>query len=154
MRVDHATRHIGADAERVFRAFIDPDLFVSWIPPEGMSGRLEQFDAERGYRMVLTYDHPPDGGGKASVDSDVSVVRRVRVDPPRLLVEEVDFPSVQPAFAGTMRMTWTFDAEQGGTLVAVEATDVPAGIDQDVHIGAMISSLAQLAHAVEHGTAA
>lgn len=152
MRVERATRHITADPERVFRAFTDPDLFVAWIPPEGMSGRLEQFDAERGYRMVLSYDHPPEGGGKATPDTDVSVVRRVELDPPRRIVEEVDFPSGDPAFAGTMRMTWTFEPEATGTLVTVAATDAPDGIDQDVHVGAMISSLAHLARTVEHGS--
>jgi uncharacterized protein YndB with AHSA1/START domain len=152
MRAERATRHITADPERVFRAFTDPDLFVAWIPPEGMSGRLEEFDPERGYRMVLTYDHPPEGGGKASPDTDISVVRRVEVDPPRRLLEEVEFPSGDPSFAGTMRMTWTFEPEATGTLVTVEATGAPDGIDQDVHVGAMISSLAQLARAVEHGS--
>lgn len=152
MRAERATRHITAEPERVFQAFTDPDVFVAWIPPEGMSGRLEEFDAERGYRMVLTYDHPPEGGGKASPDTDVSVVRRVELDAPRRIVEEVDFPSGDPAFAGTMRMTWTFEPEAPGTLVTVEATDAPHGIDQDVHVGAMISSLAQLARAVEHGS--
>lgn len=149
MRADRATRHIAAAPERVFRAFIDPDLFVLWLPPEDMSGRLEEFDAETGYRMVLTYDHAPEGGGKTTEDSDVSVVRRVEVDPPRRLVEQADFESGDPAFAGTMTMTWTFEDEPGGTLVTVEATDVPHGIPQDVHVGALVSSLAQLARVVE-----
>src|SRR3546814_2724573 len=104
MRAERFTRHITAEPERVFRACTDPDLFVAWMPPEGMSGVLEEFDAERGYRMVLTYDHAPEGGGKASSDTDVSVVRRVELDAPRRIVEEVDFPSGDPAFAGTMRI--------------------------------------------------
>jgi uncharacterized protein YndB with AHSA1/START domain len=149
MRADRATRHIAATPEHVFVAFTDPELFVRWLAPEGMTGRLDEFDAERGYRMVLTYDHPPAGGGKADAESDVSVVRRVEVDPPRRLVEAVDFPSDDPSFAGTMTMTWTFESEPGGTLVTVEATDVPAGIPQDVHLGGLVSSLAQLAHLVE-----
>lgn len=150
-RADRATRHVRADREAVFRAFTDPELFVRWLPPEGMTGRLVEFDAECGYRMVLTYEHPPQGGGKASADTDVAVVRRMEVRPPERLVEEADFPSDDPAFAGTMRMTWTFEAEDAGTLVTVEATDVPVGIDQDVHVGALVTTLIQLAHVVEHG---
>ncbi len=149
MRVDRATRHISADPARVFHAFTDPELFVTWIPPEGMRGDLEHFDAETGYRMRLTYAHPPLTGGKTTHDSDVAEVRRIRVDPPREIVEEVDFDSDDPAFAGTMRMTWTFAAEPEGTLVTVAATDVPPGIDQDVHVGAFIASLGQLARCVE-----
>lgn len=149
MRADRATRHIAATPERVFVAFTDPELFVRWITPEGMTGALEEFDPDAGYRMVLTYDHPPEGGGKASEDSDVSVVRRVTVDAPTRLVEAVDFPSDDPAYAGTMIMTWTLEQEPDGTLVTIEATDVPPGIPQDVHIGALVASLAQLAHLTE-----
>jgi uncharacterized protein YndB with AHSA1/START domain len=149
MRADRATRHITADAATVFRAFTDPDLFVHWIVPEEMSGELLSFDAETGYRMRLTYDHPPAGGGKADAESDLSVVRRTEVVPPRRLVEAVDFPSDDPAYGGTMVMTWTLEDEPGGTLVTIEATDVPAGIPQEVHLGALVSSLAQLAHLVE-----
>jgi uncharacterized protein YndB with AHSA1/START domain len=148
MRVDEASHRISAAPEHVFGAFLDPDLFVSWLPPEGMSGRLERFDAD-GYRLVLTYLDPPTGGGKATADSDVADVRRVVVDPPHRLVEEVDFPSDDPAYAGTMTMTWTFVADGDGTLVTIAATEVPRGIDHDVHVGALTDSLRQLARAVE-----
>lgn len=149
MRADRAARHIAAEPERIFRAFTDPDVFVQWLPPEGMRAHLEEFDADTGYRMVLTYDHPPEGGGKASADTDVSVVRRVVVDPPRRLVEEADFPSDDPAFAGTMTLAWSLEPVAVGTLVTVEATGVPEGIPQDVHVDALVSTLAQLAHVVE-----
>lgn len=148
MHTERATRHIAAEPGQIFRAFTDPELFLRWIVPEGMTGELIDFDAERGYRMRLTYDHPPAGGGKADAESDVSVVQRVEIDIPRRLVERVDFPSDDPSYAGTMTMTWTLDAEPGGTLVTVEASDVPAGIPQDVHLGALVSSLAQLARVV------
>ena len=149
MRVDRATRHIEAPPERVYAAFTDPGRLLEWIVPEGMTGRLVEFDALAGYRMVLTYQRPPEGGGKASADSDESVVRRVRVEPARLLVEEVDFPSADPAYAGPMRMTWTFEPEPDGTVVTITAADVPAGIEQDVHVGALVAALAQLARVVE-----
>jgi uncharacterized protein YndB with AHSA1/START domain len=148
MRVDRATRHIAAAPETVFRAFVDPRLLERWLAPEDMTARLEQFDADRGYTMVLTYDHPPAGGGKATADSDVSVVRRTLVDPPRRIVEEVEFPSDVPAFSGTMTLTWSLEPEPEGTLVTVEATDVPRGIPQDVHVGALVGALAQLARIV------
>ena len=133
----------------MFAAFVDADALEAWLPPEGMTGRLERFDADAGYRMVLTYLEPPEGGGKASADSDVSEVRRTEVVAGRRIVEEVDFPSDDPAFAGTMVMTWTFEPQGDGTLVTITATDVPRGIDQDVHVGALESSLRQLAAHVE-----
>jgi hypothetical protein len=48
-----------------------------------------------------------------------------------------------------MTMTWTLTGGPEGTLVAVEATGVPRGIDQAVHEQALASSLANLAAHVE-----
>jgi uncharacterized protein YndB with AHSA1/START domain len=151
MRVDAASRFIAAEPEDVFRAFVDPALMLAWLPPAGMAGRFEAFDPDTGYRMVLRYLDPPDGGGKASADEDVAEVRRVRVEAPEVIVEEVDFPSDDPAFAGTMTMTWTFTEGDGGTYVDIAATDVPSGIDPDDHAEGLASSLANLAHLIEDG---
>lgn len=151
MRVDEASRFLAAEPDEVFRAFVDPALLLAWLPPEGMTGRLESFDAHAGYRMVLRYLEPPAGGGKANADEDIAEVRRVRVEPPELLVEEVDFASDDPAFAGTMTMTWTFTEGDGGTYVEVAATGVPEGIDPVDHVAGMASSLRNLARLVEGG---
>ncbi|MCW3492723.1 SRPBCC domain-containing protein [Microbacterium sp. SSM24] len=151
MRVDAASRFIAAEPDDVFRAFVDPGLLLAWMPPAGMSGRFEHFDAGTGYRMVLRYLEPPAGGGKASADEDLAVVRRVRVEAPEAIVEEVDFPSDDPAYSGTMTMTWVFTEGDGGTYVDVEAMNVPPGIDPRDHAAGMASSLANLARLVEGG---
>lgn len=151
MRVDAASRFIAAEPDDVFRAFVDPALMLAWLPPDGMAGRFEAFDPDAGYRMVLRYLEPPEGGGKATADEDVAVVRRVRVEPSEAIVEEIDFPSDDPAFSGTMTMTWTFTEGDGGTYVDVEATDVPAGVDPGDHAVGLASSLAHLARLVEGG---
>jgi len=45
-----------APAERVFRAFIDPDAMAKWLPPHGFTGRVHEMDARVGgvYRMSFT----------------------------------------------------------------------------------------------------
>ncbi len=151
MRVDAASRFIAAEPDDVFRAFVDPGAMLAWLPPDGMTGRFEHFDAQTGYRMVLTYDEPPEGGGKATEESDVADVRRIAVDACALIVEEIDFPSDDPAYRGTMTMTWTFTEADGGTHVLVEATGVPSGIDPDDHAVGLASSLSNLARLVEGG---
>ena len=149
MRVDSASRFIAAAPAEVFRAFVEPDLLVAWLPPDGMTGRLERFDAAAGYRMVLTYDSPPEGGGKSSADADVSEVRRVEVVPPERIVEAVEFPSDDARYAGTMTMVWSFTALPGGALVTVEATDVPAEISPEDHAVGLASSLENLGRLIE-----
>ncbi|TDN90759.1 SRPBCC domain-containing protein [Microbacterium sp. BK668] len=145
MRVDSASRLVRGTPDEVFDAFTDAERLLAWLPPDGMTGRFERFDADGGYRLVLTYETPPECGGKASADADVVDVARVETTRPRRIVEVVDFPSADPAYAGTMTMTWTFEPGPDGTLVTVEATDVPSGIDPHDHAVGLASSLANLA---------
>jgi uncharacterized protein YndB with AHSA1/START domain len=49
-------RVIKAPAERVFRAFLDPDAKAKWLPPHGFTGKVHHLDARVGgtYRMSFT----------------------------------------------------------------------------------------------------
>ena len=148
-RTDTASRFVHATPERVYGALVDADALTQWLPPAGMTGRFDRFDARPGgsYRLVLTYT---DGGaGKTSTDSDVVDVRFVDLVPGERVVEAVDFVSDDPAFAGTMTMTWELSPAPGGSRVGVRADDVPSGIDADVHVAGIESSLANLAAFVE-----
>ena len=74
MRVDSASRRIAALREEVFRAFTDPGMLASWLPPEGMTGHLEHIDARAGggFRMVLTYECRARAAERLDADSDVT----------------------------------------------------------------------------------
>lgn len=151
-RTDTASRLIAARPAEVYAALVDPDALLAWLPPEGMTARFERFDARPGgsYRLVLTYDDPRDGHGKATPDSDVVEARFVRLEPGVRVVQEVDFESDDPAFAGTMTMTWDIrSVDGGGTLVEITAHDVPDGIAAEDHAVGMASSLANLARHLE-----
>ncbi len=149
-RSDLASRVVAADPEDVFAALVDADALVRWLPPRGMTGRFERFDARPGgsYRLVLTYDDAP-GSGKTSAEADVVEARFVEVVPPVRVVQAVDFVSDDPAFAGTMTMTWSLSVEHPGTRVEIRADDVPDGITAEDHAVGMQSSLANLAAFVE-----
>lgn len=49
-------RVLRATPERVYRAFIDPDAMVKWLPPNGFTARMHSMDARVGgtYRMSFT----------------------------------------------------------------------------------------------------
>ncbi len=150
-RTDSVSRVVSADVERVFAALLDPAQLREWLPPQGMTGRFEHFDPRPGgsYRLVLTYETGSSGTGKATEDSDIVDVTFIDVEPNVRVVQAVDFVSDDPAFAGTMTMTWEVSARPDGTQVTIRAVDVPAGISPEDHAVGMASSLAQLAAFVE-----
>jgi uncharacterized protein YndB with AHSA1/START domain len=150
-RTDRASRVIAAPLESVWVAFVDPEALVAWLPPGGMIGRFERFDARPGgsYRMVLTYSDAFGAPGKATVDSDVVEARFVDIAPGERVALAVDFVSDDPAYAGTMIMNWEFTAVDVGTRVSIVAEDVPEGISAEDHAAGLASSLAKLAAYLE-----
>jgi uncharacterized protein YndB with AHSA1/START domain len=82
-RTDTAIRVISAPPDRVYAALTDPDALAVWLPPDGMTGRFEHFDARPGgsYRLVLTYADASAARGKSAADSDVVDARFVEIVP-------------------------------------------------------------------------
>ena len=146
-RTDRASLLVHAPVAAVFSAFVDHDALLDWLPPEGMTGRFEHFDARPGgsYRLVLTYVDAATSPGKATSDSDVVDVRYVDVVEGDRVVQEVDFVSDDPAFGGTMTMTWMVVPSDGGALVEIVAEGVPDGIAPIDHAVGLTSSLVNLA---------
>lgn len=150
-RTDTASRVISAPPQRVFAALIDREALEAWLPPGGMTGRFERFDPRPGgsYRLVLTYLDPDASSGKATADSDVVDVRYLDIVPGERVVQAVDFVSDDPAFSGTMTMTWAVTEASGGTRVDITAKDVPDGISAEDHAAGLASSLSNLARYLE-----
>jgi uncharacterized protein YndB with AHSA1/START domain len=148
---DRASRVIAAPLDRVFAALVDPEALAAWLPPDGMSGRFERFDARPGgsYRLVLTYADASSARGKATADSDIVEARFVDVVPGARVVQAVDFVSDDPTHAGTMTMTWEVTAVDTATRVDIRVDDVPAGISAKDHAAGLASSLANLATYLE-----
>jgi uncharacterized protein YndB with AHSA1/START domain len=148
-RTDSASRVIDASPERLYAAFTDPEALAEWLPPHGMTGAFEWFDATPGggYRMRLTYERQ--GTGKTTSDSDVVEARFIELQAGRRVVQEVDFVSDDPALAGTMVMTWSLEPVDEGTLVTIRADDVPPGISEEDHAAGMSASLENLSAYVE-----
>lgn len=151
MRTDTASRVIAAPIERVYRALVDPEALVVWLPPTGMTGRFERFDARPGgsYRMVLTYTDASRAWGKATEDSDIVEARFLDIVPDVRVVQAVDFVSGEAEYAGTMTMNWEVAPVENGTRVEIRADNVPAGISAEDHAAGLASSLANLAAYVE-----
>lgn len=151
-RADRADRFIPASPETLYRAFVDPDALMAWLPPQGMSGRVLLFEPRQGgsYRIELTLEGEGDGlSGKTTERSDITSGRFVELVPGRRIVQTVEFDSADPAFAGTMVMSWSFEPAPDGARVTVTAENVPSGISAEDHAAGLASSLENLARFAE-----
>jgi uncharacterized protein YndB with AHSA1/START domain len=99
--------------------------------------------------MVLTYSDAAGAPGKATADSDIVEARFVDIVPGERVVQAVGFVSDDPAYAGTMIMTWEVAAADAGTRVSIIAEGVPDGISAEDHAAGINSSLTNLATYLE-----
>lgn len=151
-RVDSASRIIKASPNIIYKALVNPEALISWLPPKGMRGEILEFEARAGgaYRMSLTYletDHS--ARGKTSEHTDVVNGRFLELVPDGRIVQAVEFQSDDPAFAGEMIMTWTLAAVPDGTEVSIVCENVPVGIRKEDHDVGLRSSLENLAEYIE-----
>ena len=121
-------RHwIAATPERVWEAFFTPEQFHQFFAPEGLSIPLESVVIEPrvGGRFSCTMvfdetgiENPNDG-------------TLAEFDPPHRFVGTERVENIEGAF----RSTWTFDADDGGTLITVVQEGLPEGIagNPEVH---------------------
>jgi uncharacterized protein YndB with AHSA1/START domain len=151
----HSTRvsqHVAAPRSVVYRALLDADAVARWRVPEGMSSQVHEFDPREGgaFRVSLTYD-APDATGKTSAHTDTYHGHFRSLVPDRLVVEELEFETPDPALRGTMTMTTTLTDDGGGTRVEMLHEGLPDAVPAaDNELGTRMA-LRQLATLVETG---
>lgn len=150
-RIDTASRVILAPPSAIYQAFMDSASLVSWLPPEGMSARIDEFDPREGgaYQLTLTYEADPSYVGKTSDNTDVSRGMFLKLVPDTKIVTAGVFDSEDPAFAGEMTQTWYLEEVPEGTKVTIVSENVPPGIRKEDHDTGMNSSLENLARFTE-----
>lgn len=151
-RIDRASKQIKASMARVFAAFVDPQSVAAWLPPEGMRAEVHVYEPRPGgvFRITLTYLKPEHAmHGKSSESADVVKGTFLELLPNERMVWLVDFDSKDPAYAGTMKMSWSLKDEARGTQVSIACENVPSGIRPEDHDVGMRATLENLAAFVE-----
>lgn len=145
-RTDRQSREIAAPPAAVFAALVDREALLAWLPPSGMTGCFERFDLRPGgsYRLVLIYADASDEPGKTGVGSDIVEARVVEVVDGVRVVQQIDFIADDPAYAGTMTITWSLTPITDGSRIEIRADNVPDGISPEDHMIGMASSLVNL----------
>jgi uncharacterized protein YndB with AHSA1/START domain len=145
------TRIIAASAEALYAAFMDPDALVEWLPPGEMTGKVHAFDPSvgGGYEMSLYYPATDRAHrGKTTAHEDQVHVRFTELVPGKKIVEAVTFVSTDPALAGEMTMTITFEPTRGAgvaTNVTILSEHLPPGLRPEDNAEGSRLSLQQLA---------
>ncbi|MBC7963823.1 MAG: SRPBCC family protein [Steroidobacteraceae bacterium] len=100
-------RVIRAPAERVYRAFLDPDAMAKWMPPNGFTGKVHHIDAKVGGTYKMSFTNLSTGQTHAFGGKYLELVPNERIrntdvfDDPNLPGEMVTTVSIREVSCGT-----------------------------------------------------
>lgn len=134
-------RVLRAPAERVFRAFIDPDAMVKWLPPHGFTGRVHEMDARVGGGYRMSFTHLGNGQSHSFGGTFLELVPGERLSH----TDTFDDPNLP----GQMVTTITFQRVMVGTEIQIEQSGIPAQIPPEACCLGWQESLALLTLLVE-----
>lgn len=134
-------RVLRAPAERVYRAFVDPDAMVKWLPPHGFTAKVHQSDVRvgGGYRMSFTNFSSGRSHAFSGTYVELSPGTRIRY------TDRFEDPNL----AGDMQVTISLQTVPSGTAIEIVQEGVPAVIPADGCYVGWQQSLAMLADLVE-----
>ena len=134
-------RVLRAPAERIYRAFLDPDAMCRWLPPYGYLGKIDPIDPRvgGGYHMSFTnfgtgHTHSFEGRYLELVPGE-----RIRI------ADKFDDPSL----AADMTKTITLRPVSCGTELEILHEGLPSVIPAEMCYLGWQESLLQLARLVE-----
>ncbi|WP_312651912.1 SRPBCC domain-containing protein [Proteiniclasticum sp.] len=149
-RTDTASKVIKATPEVLYEAYTDPMKLIEWLPPQGMSAQVDQYEPFEGgrFHITLTYESV-NGSGKTTRDTDVMEGKFMELIPCLKIVQTGRFQSDDPSYSGEMTETVIFEEVDEGTRVTFIMDNVPEGISKADHDEGLKSTLENLAKFVE-----
>lgn len=134
-------RVLRADPERVYRAFLDADAMVRWLPPYGFTCQVQHMDARVGGTFKMSFTNFATGqahsfGGEYRELVPFKTIRYTdRFDDPNL--------------PGEIQVTVTLKKVSCGTELNIVQAGIPEVIPLEMCYLGWQESLAQLANLVE-----
>lgn len=134
-------RVLQAPPERVYRAFLDPNAMVKWLPPNGFTGQVHHLDAKVGgtYSMSFTNFTTEKSHSFGGEYLELTPNERIRH------TDRFDDPNLP----GEMQTTITLTKVSVGTELSVVQEGVPAAIPAEACYLGWQESLKLLAKLVE-----
>lgn len=134
-------RVLRAAPERVYRAFLEPDAVVRWLPPYGFTCTVHSMDARVGGRYRMSFTNFGTGNGHAFGGEYRELAPGERI----VYTDAFEDPSLP----GEMRTTVTLKAVSCGTELSVLQEGLPEMIPVEMCYLGWQESLEQLAKLVE-----
>ena len=113
-------RVLRAPPERVYRAFLEPEALVKWLPPHGFIGRIHHLDARVGGSYRMSFTNLSSGGTHSFGGEYLELVPNERI----VHTDQFDDPNLP----GTMKVTITLKAVFCGTDMHIVQEGIPAPI--------------------------
>jgi uncharacterized protein YndB with AHSA1/START domain len=134
-------RVLRAPAERIYRAFLDPDAMVKWLPPNGFTAKVHQLDARVGGTYRMSFRNFTSGHGHTFGGEYLELVPHERIRH----TDQFDDPNLP----GMMTTTISLEPVSVGTALNIVQEGVPDVIPTEACYLGWQESLALLAKLVE-----
>src|SRR6476660_9612695 len=134
-------RVLQATPERVYRAFLDPDALVKWMPPNGFTGKVHHLDAKVGGTYKMSFTNFTTGKGHSFGGSYLELKPNERIRH----TDKFDDPNLP----GEMQVTIALKQVSCGTELHITQEGVPAVIPAEACYLGWQESLTLLAKLVE-----
>jgi uncharacterized protein YndB with AHSA1/START domain len=134
-------RVLRATPERIYRAFVDADAMVKWLPPNGFTCKVHHFDAKVGGTYKMSFTNFTTGNSHAFGGEYLELVPHKRI---RYTDEFGD-----PNLPGEMQTTVTLRKVSVGTELNVVQEGIPDAIPPEACYLGWQESLILLAKLVE-----
>ncbi len=134
-------RILRATPERVYRAFLDADAMVKWLPPNGFTGKVHYLDAKVGGTYKMSFRNFTTGKGHSFGGTYLELVPNERIRH----TDRFDDPNLP----GEMQTTISLKKVSCGTELSIAQEGVPDVIPPEACYLGWQESLTLLAKLVE-----
>jgi uncharacterized protein YndB with AHSA1/START domain len=134
-------RVLRAPAERIYRAFLDPDAMVKWLPPHGFTGKVHNIKAEVGGTYKMSFTNLTTGNSHSFGGEFLELVPNERIRH----TDKFDDPSLP----GQMHTTVSLKKVSVGTELTIVQEGIPSAIPAEACYLGWQESLTLLTQLVE-----
>jgi uncharacterized protein YndB with AHSA1/START domain len=134
-------RVLRAKPERVYRAFLDPEAKVKWLPPHGFTAKVHHIDAKVGGTYKMSFTNFTTGSSHTFGGTYVELTPHTRIR----YTDKFDDPNLPGEMQVTIELTEVFC----GTELNITQEGVPAVIPAQACYMGWQESLILLAQLVE-----